>query len=106
MSGDLADRLRDLAEEVEQATGAYRQTPRPVTPPISYAEFRGYSVLHDCEMVRLSVADRHGREFFMRLPASTGRPWRDRRAQALDDIETAIAQGLDPGEVRVLQESE
>jgi hypothetical protein len=68
---------------------------------VTFTEFRRYSAIHDCEMVRLSVGDRHGREFFMMLPAAEGKRWRERRNQALDDIQAAIDQGCEPGEVRV-----
>lgn len=69
-----------------------------------YVELRNYSALHDAEMVRLSMADGHGREFFMMLRFDEGRRWRDRRRKALDDIQAAIDLGCEPGEVRVLEE--
>lgn len=72
---------------------------------MSFHEFRGYSAIHDREMIRLSVADNRGSEFWMLLPARDAKPWRERRTEALDNIEFAIAQGLEPGEVKVLQEA-
>lgn len=65
----------------------------------TYHEYRSYSPLHDAEMVRLSVFDARGAEYFMMLAA--GRKYRDRRLQALDDIDYAIQRGMQPGEVRV-----
>jgi len=53
--------------------------------------------------VRLSVADDHGREFFMLVPRPTGgRAWRDERDEMLQAIEAAIERGDEPGEVKVL----
>lgn len=68
-----------------------------------YREFKFYSVIHDREMVRLSCADSHGREFFVMVPSASGKRWRERREEALTNIEAAIAQGCDPGEVRVME---
>jgi hypothetical protein len=69
-----------------------------------YHEFRSYSPIHDCEVVRLSVFDAHGREFFMTLPASAPRRYRERRTKALEAIDYAIEQKMEPGEVRVSEE--
>ncbi len=68
-----------------------------------YREFRQYSAIHDCEMVRLSVADERGSEFWMLIPGAVGKSWRERKAEALDNIEAAMAQGCEPGEVRVVE---
>lgn len=67
----------------------------------TFYESRGYSPLVDAVMVRLTVFDKPGREFFMMLPSENGRRWRERRTEALDAIQSAIAQGLEPGEVKV-----
>lgn len=64
-----------------------------------YHEYRFYSPVHDEDMVRVSVFDMRGREFFAMVPA--GKRYRQRRTEALDDIDTAIGQGCDPGQVVV-----
>jgi hypothetical protein len=66
----------------------------------AYSEFRYYSPIYDCECARLSMFDSHGGEFFTILAVEDGRKWRERRNEALDVIETAIREGLQPGEVR------
>lgn len=66
-----------------------------------FQEYVAYSPIHDCEMVRLSVCDDHGSEFWIQLPWDDGKNWRVRRYEALDIIEEAIGMGLQPGEVRV-----
>lgn len=68
-----------------------------------YREFRSYSPLHDVDMIRLSVADRHGREYFVMMEAASGKRLRARRTEALENIEAAIAQGCEPGEVRAVE---
>lgn len=50
-------------------------------------------------MVRVSmVNDRFG-EYFIYIPASDGRKYRERREEALETLQAAINAGLDPGEV-------
>lgn len=61
----------------------------------------GYSTLTDCEMVRISATDKHHREFYALVPRDQGRRWRERRDEALENIEAAISQGCEPGEVRI-----
>ena len=64
-----------------------------------FSEFQYYSLLHDREMIRISmVNDRFG-EFFMLIPAYEGKRYRERRDEALETIQSAIGAGLDPGEV-------
>lgn len=68
---------------------------------IVFNEFRQYSPIHDCEVVRISVPDEHNREFFMFVKDNgTAREFRESRDTALEAIVTAIQSGLEPGEVR------
>lgn len=64
-----------------------------------YHEFRSYSPLHDCEMVRISVFDERGAEYFQIIPASSPKRYRERRDKALDLIDYAISQKMEPGMV-------
>jgi hypothetical protein len=64
---------------------------------MSYSEFRHWSVVHDREMIRISM--QHQGEFFMLIPAYEGRRYRERRERALEMIQAAIDAGLEPGEV-------
>lgn len=66
-----------------------------------YHEFRSYSPLHDCVMVRLSVFDARDAEFFMLIPEAAPKRYRERRDKALQDIDYAIAQRMEPGQVCV-----
>lgn len=67
----------------------------------AYHEFTFWSPWLDCEAVRVSMANASGQEFYRIIPRENGKRWRERRTEALDIIETAIAQGCEPGEVRV-----
>jgi len=53
----------------------------------------------DCEAVRVSMWSPLGSEYFAILPRDHGKKYRERRAQALELIETAIERGHEPGEV-------
>lgn len=65
-----------------------------------YHEHRYYSIADGRIMVRLSVADERGGEFFVKMPRDEpARRYRERRDEALAMIEEAIEAGLDPGEV-------
>lgn len=68
---------------------------------MTFREFRSYSVVHDAIMVRLSVSDARGAEYFTLLPASSGKAYRRARDEALTAIEQAISMGLEPGMVRM-----
>lgn len=70
-----------------------------------YSEFFHYSVIHDKDMVRLSLFDERGREFFMMVPAHEGKSYRERRTEALETIQSAMAAHLEPGQVRVTNEA-
>lgn len=68
----------------------------------TYQEIRAYSPIHDCDVVRVSMADERCSEFFMQVPCPDGRRgWRVKRAAALQAIGEAIDGGLEPGEVLV-----
>lgn len=67
---------------------------------IHFSEYEYWCPLRDLNVVRVSVVDRNGREFFMVVPAD-GRGYRDRREKAIDACVEAIELGCDPGEVRV-----
>ena len=64
-----------------------------------FSEFQYYSLLHDREMIRISMVNERNGEFFTYIPADDGRRYRERRDQALGTIQSAIEAGLDPGEV-------
>lgn len=64
-------------------------------------EYRCFSPVAGEDVVRLSVFDAHGAEFFVIVPEDGGgRRWREARRDALDLIDLAMRQGLPPGEVR------
>jgi hypothetical protein len=67
----------------------------------TYSEFRFWSPMMNCEAARLSMWDKNGGEFFVHVPTDEGRRWRERRNRALDVIQQAITDGLQPGEVIV-----
>lgn len=67
---------------------------------MSYSEFRFYSPVLDAEAIRISMPGKQPNfEFFMIIPAADGRRYRERRDEALELIELAIREGLEPGEV-------
>lgn len=66
-----------------------------------YSEYRFWSPLTDQEMVRISMTGTHNAEYYAFIPAYSGKRYRERREEALDMIETAIVQKLEPGEVRL-----
>lgn len=67
----------------------------------AFHEARAYSPIHDAEMVRLSLYDTRGGEFFALVPSNRGTKWRERRNAILDAIDDAIMRGDPPGEVEV-----
>lgn len=67
-----------------------------------YREFRFYSSTLDADAVRLSLADDQGREYYAIVPVSApGKSWREQREATLNAIDDAIAEGKQPGEVKV-----
>ena len=53
-------------------------------------------------MVRLSMVDKHNREFFMTIPERGAKKFRERRDEAIDAIQEAISLGLQPGQVHLV----
>lgn len=66
-----------------------------------YAEYRHWSIVQDCDVVRLSIFDAHGQEFHMTIPRDEPR-FATRRIEALEMISEAMAQGCEPGQVRMM----
>lgn len=67
---------------------------------MAFSEFRFWSPIADTVMVRISMTNGKAQgEYFAFIPAYDGRRYRERRDEALDMIETAIREGLEPGEV-------
>ena len=64
-----------------------------------YVEFRMWSPALGCDAVRLSMANDRGDEYYMVVPYEHGKVWRERKHRLLDLIDSAIEQGLEPGEV-------
>jgi hypothetical protein len=52
-------------------------------------------------MVRISMADAHGREFYFPIPAFDAKAYRARKEVALEAIAEAIDAGLQPGRVYI-----
>jgi len=65
----------------------------------TYQEFRAYSPFYDAVMARISMTDERGGEFFALIPAMSGKSYRKAKAEALEMIGEAMAQGCQPGEV-------
>lgn len=57
------------------------------------------SIYHGEEMIRVSAF--HQGEYFVLMPACSGRRLRERREEAAQAIENAIHAGAKPGEVKV-----
>jgi len=55
------------------------------------------------DAVRVSMFDDRGGEFFMVVADRGAREYRQARLDAAEAIDQAIREGLEPGEVRVLQ---
>lgn len=68
-----------------------------------YQELRTYSPVLDTEVLRVSMTDARGAEFFMTVrDTGSAKALRDAKKRALAAIEEAITQGLEPGEVVLL----
>lgn len=65
-----------------------------------YQEFRAYSPTYGCEVSRFSMFDKNGAEFFIMLPTSAGKKWRETRTKAVEAIADAISRGDEPGEIK------
>lgn len=69
--------------------------------PATYSEFTTYSPLTDSDVVRLSMVDDQGAEFYCLLPQRVeGKAWRKLKAEALDVLSEAIESGMGAGEIR------
>lgn len=70
----------------------------------TYQSLRMWSVMHDCDVVRISMWDDAGREFFVQLVDDKGfKAMRAGRENALDSIMDAMAERRDPGEVALVE---
>lgn len=67
----------------------------------AYREFRFFSPALDIDAVRISTTDAVGHEYYAVIPSAMGKSWRSRREEALNALDDAIAEGREPGEVRV-----
>lgn len=67
------------------------------------SEYRYWSPVHGEEVARVSMFNDRGHEFWMELPCEDGRAYRSALRDAAEAIDQAINDGLEPGEVRVLQ---
>lgn len=56
--------------------------------------------MKDCNVVRLSMCDQHGGEYWMEIQDQAGAAFRSAREEAIEAIHEAIAIGCPPGEVR------
>lgn len=66
-------------------------------------EYRFWSPVLGEDAVRVSMFDDRGGEFFMVVPDRGSREYRLARFEAAEALDQAINEGLEPGEVRVLQ---
>lgn len=67
---------------------------------IIFSEWAFYCPFRDQNVVRVSVPDRHGSEFWM-IVEQDGKGYRDRRKKAIDCCLEAMEAGCSPGEVRI-----
>lgn len=65
---------------------------------VAFREYHYWSIYHDAEVVRVSVPDSHGREFFQ-IVVAEGRGYAERRSRAVEACLEAIAAGCSPGMV-------
>jgi len=65
----------------------------------TYSEFRYWSPVRDAAMVRLSMANERGAEFWTSIPEDEGKSYRARRDKALETLALAIETGCEPGRV-------
>ncbi len=66
-----------------------------------YSERKRFSVVAGGEIARISMFNERGHEYFRIVPIEAP-GYRERVATALELIEEAMAQGCDPGQVRVV----
>lgn len=63
-----------------------------------YSEYRVYSPVSDAQVVRISMADERGAEYWIQIQGE-GAGYRRAHSQALTDLMEAIEMGMEPGEV-------
>lgn len=61
---------------------------------------RAYDPYIDGVMLRISMANERGDEYFKRVPFPGAKEYKRARDEALDEIEEAMARGDDPGELK------
>ncbi len=76
-----------------------------------WREYRFWSVVHGGRVSRISLFNLAGDEFFTFVDAADGkdaegRHYRQRREIALDMLQEAVTDGLNPGEVRLIDAAE
>ena len=71
-------------------------------PPRRWREIIYWCPLTDADKARLVMFDHRGSEYFAVIPhQAPGKSYRDRRREALIEIDMAIDAGYPPGEVRI-----
>jgi hypothetical protein len=64
-----------------------------------FSELRFYSGDIDGEMVRISMFNQRGHEYWRAIPGGEGRDYRERRDEAVSAIWRAIVEQREPGHV-------
>lgn len=66
----------------------------------TYQALRLYSITAGCEILRVSMCDERGGEFFVQINADMGaKALRQKKDEALDVIMDAMERGDEPGQV-------
>lgn len=63
-------------------------------------EMSYWSPILGCDVVRVSMANERGEEYYAVLPRLEGAAWRDRKREACEVLHQAIEDELRPGEIR------
>lgn len=66
-----------------------------------YQELTSYCPIRDCDVTRLSTANDRGSEFFAMVPRQRPKAWRKLREDVLQQMENAINDGAEPGEINI-----
>ena len=64
-------------------------------------QFQYWCPTHGQEIIRISMADELGQEYYTVLTELDGRAGRDMREQAIEALASAIENGDEPGEVEI-----
>jgi hypothetical protein len=71
-----------------------------------WREYKYWSIVHGRTVARISTFDPRGGELWVWVDATdgkvNGKTYRERRENALDMLHEALALGLEPGEVRLV----